>query len=432
MENSSVKKGFKIAIKIVVALLVAGGCFALGFITSRASLSKELGDINYIIGMYRKYYYDEKEDVVGIFADSLLDRYSAYYTPKQYEAIKQANAGSNYAIGITYDDELNLVTVAGNSPAQKAGMRKGAKIVAVKLNSETEFTEVTDKTQLANVLTDVGAGVDIDFKLLFNGETDVYTAAKAEFTETYVDYVDETGTYGFSDESGEMKYIRLYEGDTSLPADTAYIKYDWFNGNSSGLKGSVGQFARAMTAFKESGKRKIIIDLRGNGGGFLSIFSSVSAHFIDAEKGSRQPICIARNKYGSEQVFKSEAVDYSDYGFEKIVVLANAGTASASEAFIGAVLDYDVNDRVSVILETYEYGGTEYFRSYGKGIMQTTFERAGGGAIKLTTAKLFWPKSDVCIHDVGITTQLNSVYGGKIMTESYKGTAYSDAIELCR
>ena len=63
--------------------------------------------------------------------------------------------------------------------------------------------------------------------------------------------------------------------------------------------------------------------------------------------------------------------------------------------------------------------------------MQTTYIRPEGGAIKLTTAKLVWPSGDVCIHDVGITTDLNEVFGEKILNESEAG-AYNDALSLCR
>ncbi len=61
---------------VIVAMI--GLSFGAGFWVSRITIQPELNDINYILDMYRKYYYDEKSDVVGIFADSLLDRYSDY------------------------------------------------------------------------------------------------------------------------------------------------------------------------------------------------------------------------------------------------------------------------------------------------------------------------------------------------------------------
>ena len=132
---------------------------------------------------------------------------------------------------------------------------------------------------------------------------------------------------------------------------------------------------------------------------------AVVPHFIDAAAGSRPLVSLARFKDGSEQKFRSESVDYSSYGFEKIVILANDGTASASEAFIGAALDYDAKKIVSVVLEESEYYGA--YRTYGKGIMQTTFENfATGEAIKLTTAKIYWPVSGECVHGVGITKNI--------------------------
>ena len=96
--------------------------------------------------------------------------------------------------------------------------------------------------------------------------------------------------------------------------------------------------------------------------------------------------------------------------------MADSGTASASEAFIGACLDYDYRNIVKVVLSRNSKG--EY-KTYGKGIMQTTFVNTSvGDALKLTTAKIYWPVSNISIHGVGITENLSG-FSDKIYQAPY-------------
>ena len=85
-----------------------------------------------------------------------------------------------------------------------------------------------------------------------------------------------------------------------------------------------------------------------------------------------------------------------------IVVLADQNTASASECLIGAMIYYGgVFSQNKLVIEKGENGKTT---TYGKGIMQTTYGFIGGGALKLTTARILWPDEQTCIHGKGIET----------------------------
>jgi carboxyl-terminal processing protease len=83
-------------------------------------------------------------------------------------------------------------------------------------------------------------------------------------------------------------------------------------------------------------------------------------------------------------------------------VLANENTASASECLLGVLVHYGdvLKNNSDVILEMNEEGA---YRTYGKGIMQTTYMLLSGGALKLTTAKIYWPDGETSIHGVGFT-----------------------------
>ena len=225
-----------------------------------------------------------------------------------------------------------------------------------------------------------------------------------------------------------MSLILYGDGNAELGDDAAYIKYTGFNGRGGDTKvnSSSWQMKVALQKFRENKKSKLILDLRNNGGGYMDILENIAAHFIDCEHGSKKLVSKAVYKDESESKFYSTSVDYSDYGFEKIVILANAGTASASEALIGAMLDYDVGKRVSVVLSASKKKdtGESVYKSYGKGIMQTTYVNPlGGDAIKLTTAKIYWPVSNLSIHDVGVCKSALEIYAERIYEPTYESGA---------
>ena len=71
---------------ILIAVVYAVFVFWAGFIVSRLTLDEDIRTIDYILGMYKQFYFDESDDVVSLFADALLDDYSTYYTKEEYEA----------------------------------------------------------------------------------------------------------------------------------------------------------------------------------------------------------------------------------------------------------------------------------------------------------------------------------------------------------
>ena len=319
------------AILITLVIVIPTGLsFGLGFWVARATIQPELNDINYIIEMYRKYYYDEKSDVVGIFADSLLDRYSDYYTKEEYDLIKKVDAGQREGVGVNYSGTA-LLSVNGNSPAQRAGIKGGGTIKAFGYNGE--ITYVSNDSEVTRTINSIPAYVDFDIYVDYDGDEQVYTVQKQEYKQTYVQYWDDTGKYGFMTVDDKISYVRL--GDSDLTGDTAYIKYDSFNGTDSGMEGSIGQFEKCMQVFKDSGKKNIIIDLRDNGGGYLYMFQNTCRYFLGTQEGSRPVVNVVKDKYNNVSYYYADSVKYGEYGFDNIIILANIQTASASEAFIG-------------------------------------------------------------------------------------------------
>jgi carboxyl-terminal processing protease len=185
-----------------------------------------------------------------------------------------------------------------------------------------------------------------------------------------------------------------------LPSDTAIIRLDSFAGSAA------EQFKLALGILKERGRKKLILDLRNNGGGQMDILTKIAAYLCKNAPNGSFPVSIASYRSGKQEKFSADKNYYNEYmDGVSLSVLANRSTASASEALIGALVDYGSVEMKDIYLA--DLDGVA--RSYGKGIMQTIFLNVlTGEAVKLTTATVGWPVSGTSIHGVGITTDMGA------------------------
>jgi C-terminal processing protease CtpA/Prc len=144
-----------------------------------------------------------------------------------------------------------------------------------------------------------------------------------------------------------------------------------------------------------------VLDLRGNGGGYLDITLEIASYFCK-NSDKRKPL-VAVADYGEKtEKFYATGNCYNEYfsAESRIFVLADNQTASASECLIGCMIDYGAISYADICIA--QRG--EEVKTYGKGIMQTTYPLTGiyGDAVKLTTARICWPVSNRCIHGRGI------------------------------
>lgn len=396
--------------KIAKRILILVGCLALaiggffgGYIV-RGTQGEDIAALKFVLDTYKKYYLEETDDYVSVMANSIIDRYSYYYTKEEYELLNKVAMGSRAGCGITLNG-LNIYGVIGNSPAEKAGIVTGGTIVAIKAPGE-EFTTLSDGKSFSEKLSQIADDTDFILKIAYGDTTKEYTLKKTEYQETYVYYSDEGGAYRFSDKTGKMEMERYADAIANFGSDTGYIYYKSFNGTANDLRGSSKQIEEALKKFKTSGRKNLIFDLRGNGGGYLDIAQHIAAHFIDAESGTRQVVARAVDKYGKTTEYLSAKVDYATYNFEKIIFLADSNSASASEVLMGAAISYDKKDKVRLVLAATNVGGVNVYRTYGKGIMQTTYtDIFRGDALRLTTAYIEWPDG-TRIHGTGLTKAL--------------------------
>lgn len=398
--------------------------FGAGYLTFYLSLDPSERSLLFVYKNYKDHYYfeDDEKTPAGALADGLLDIYSDYYTPEEYAAVLKSNEGKRTGFGISFlssGGEILIYMVSGNSPAEHAGLKKGGKVTDCFVDGAA--VSVDDYSAFTSGLSNAEPDSVLKLTVKYGEDEKDYEIVKSEYRESYVYYSNGEGSFGFNDLSGTMEFVRQGDSSVEIGDEWGYVQYLSFNGASGGLYGSAGQFKAAMNKAVSDGKSKIIIDLRNNGGGFMSVLGKVAAMVCKkGENGSaKRVVQSVKYKDGTTQYFYiDESYAKSDDGryfadcFESIVFLANENTASASEALIGAALDYDYNSdkkSVSVVLDgSTDNRGDVVYKSYGKGIMQTTYVNGvTGEAIKLTTAALFWPITQTCIHGGGITEQTN-------------------------
>ncbi len=413
-KDSTGKEALKTFFKYFLLGVMVIAVFTAGYLTHYFSMDKNLQSINFLLTAYRNNYYKAEEgDLTDLIVDALMDDYSEFYTKEEYQNVINSGNGGREGFGFSISG-LNFTQVSWNSPAEKAGLKPGDLLKGYKINDQNSYTTATTDSDFTNLISALSSSDKVYLLVERNSQQFELGIQKAEYTETYVRYVDASGSYGFLGEGENIAFEKIEDLNVQVASGWAYLKFSRFNGRLEGLAGATGQFERALTQFKNNGNKKIIIDLRSNGGGYMSILCDIASHLCyDGESDGKRLVCqTAVYKDGREEKFYTKATDYLSYGFEKIVFLANSGSASASEALMGAVLDYDKksgNNVVNVVLDATETGGKTVYKTYGKGIMQSTITNTyTGEALKLTTAQIYWPVYGQTIHGVGLTPETDS------------------------
>lgn len=438
----------KSAVTVAVAVVAAIGMFLAGFFAGRIK-DPDVAALEFIVKTYKRHYLEYDDDFVSVMSKSILDEYSEYYTKEEYAELKKISSGVRGGIGIYYGDRSDgsvvIAEVLGNSPAERAGIKAGYIVKGFRKSVDENFTEINGRQELSDALAPLALGEKFVLKLEYTDADGVHekecTLARKEYRQTYVYYSDASGSWRFSngneEDMDDLKFERYDEPIADFGDDTAYLRYTLFYGTANGILGSAGQIEEALKKFTVSGRSKLILDLRGNGGGYVDICQSVAKFFVPAPENSFSLIATAEYKKDPKtdksktEIFKSSAIEFGTYNYTKIIVLADENTASASEMLIGAMLSYDTQDKINVVLApSKDDDGQTVYKSYGKGIMQTTYVNTfGGGALKLTTARLVWPDGKTCIHGVGITKSLKG-YEKKIY-ESAGSDPLAVALGLC-
>ncbi|HEY7131380.1 MAG TPA: S41 family peptidase [Candidatus Limnocylindrales bacterium] len=367
---------------VVVAILAGGALFVSGFLVGQknaeqpgtptadaAGFQAFWDTYDTILKRYALGGEDQQSLVHGAIkgmVDSLGDPYSAYLTPDQYREGLQdlsgqfegigAEIGTQNAKGATSDCTtlgsdcfLTVVSPIEGSPAEKAGVKAGDRIVAV------------DGTKLDGLTVDAARDKIRGKK----GTEVVLSIVRGSAAPTDISVVRDVIV------SKEVITKTLGDGQVG------YIAVTGFSDNSA------QKFHDALQADLKAGLKKFVLDLRGNPGGYVNAARQIASEFIGSG-----PLFYEQDADGTQVETTATGQGIATGDDVKVVVLVDKGSASASEIVAGAMQD---RKRATIVGET----------SFGKGTVQQWIPLQDGSALKLTIAKWLTPDKH-WIHHVGI------------------------------
>jgi carboxyl-terminal processing protease len=353
-----------ILVGITIGLLISDNNFAdrnLGFsFSGNDKLSKvlELVGQNYVDSV-------NIDSIEGASVNDLLqnlDPHSLYLPPQQAQSINERLDGGFNGIGIEYQimrDTLIITQVYAGGPAAKAGLLTGSRVINVD-NKKFSGTKLTPErvnnafrgAKDAIILLGVAEGKGIKTYTIKRGRVDLSSVNAAYMANV----------------------------------NTGYIKISKFAATTD------IDFRKALSKLKIDGMSKLLLDLRGNGGGYLNAATSLADEFLGKGK------LIVYTKGVHEPRTDYFATDSGTFQQGKVTVLIDEYSASASEILAGALQDLD---RATIVGR----------RSFGKGLVQQQFPFGDGSAVNLTVARYYTPS-------------------GRSIQKSYKGGLESYRNEL--
>lgn len=360
----------------IIWILVAGVIALLLWKIPEAALRRdalytEFGPLLDVRGQVLKNYVegvDNQKLLKGAIDGMLnhLDPYCAYFDAKEYEQFNKRTKGQFYGIGVEVTrlpgEGLVIVSPIEGTPAFHAGLRAGDRI--------TGIDGVKTDTMLLSTGVEMIAGKP--------GTSVALTLFRPSTEETF----ERTVTRGLITVRTVRGWARNANWDWDCLIDPehrlGYVRISGFEGQTAE---QFDEIVRGLLARQHM--RGLVLDLRDNPGGILSVVVTIANRFIASGR-----IVSTKRRDGTEQVFI--ALGQSVYPDFPVAVLINNGSASASEILAGCLRDHG---RATLVGE----------RTFGKGSVQELIELENGrGAVKLTTSYYYLPNGER-IHGRGVT-----------------------------
>ncbi|WP_338912529.1 S41 family peptidase [Clostridium perfringens] len=408
IKNLKKKKGFRalamgVALTLIIGVSVYAGnrltAFGILPITSVSAVQSSLEKVNdtenfkkvlEVREMLYRWYDGEINDsklaegAIKGMVSSLGDQYTYYMNEKEFSDFKEKSQGNYMGIGIQVaakDGKIVVISPIQGGPAEKAGIKTGD--IILKVNGEPVSGNELDKA-----VSMMKGTTKENIKLT------LYREGKGEFDVDVMRDVIKTVNVKSEMIDGDIGYIEVLAFD----------------------EGTAKDFETQLKALEEKGMKGLILDLRGNPGGFMKECVDLVSNFVPKDK----VIVSTIDKYGN----KEESV--SKGGIAQgmpLVVLIDGGTASASEIVAGAIRDYDLGTLV----------GTT---SFGKGIVQVVLDKIGqekdGTALKVTISKYYTPNGEN-IHKKGIGPDVTVEYSKELKEKTYSRSTdpqFKKALEI--
>jgi carboxyl-terminal processing protease len=358
IENLIMKKNFAIYFPLILSVVLAIGLY---FGYSIGSSSPETqgsvfinpvqrsGKLDNILMFIQRDYVDtvdskvlENNAIKGMLEK--LDPHSQFITQEEFDEMNDPLLGSFEGIGVSFrieKDTIMVINPVKGGPSEKVGIMAGDRIVYI------------DDTLVAGVKI-----VNRDAMRMLKGK---------KGTKVWVK-IYRRGIDGLTDFTITRDVIPTYSLDVAYMIDkqTGLIKLNKFSATTH------QEFVEAANKLKEQGMEKLILDLRGNSGGYLKAATDIVDEFL--AEGKLIVYTQGKNRPKSFSFATKKGV----FEQEEVVVLIDEGSASASEIVAGAIQD---NDRGSIIGR----------RSFGKGLVQEQMTMRDGSALRLTVARYYTP-----------------------------------------
>ena len=308
--------------------------------------AQKLSSIYYLINNY----YVDTADFEALTDDAIvsilkeLDPHSAYIPKKDVEKANEPLEGNFEGIGVTFqifNDTILVVSPVPGGPSDKAGIMAGDKIV--RINGEDAFGKNVNNEYVAKHLRGKKG-------------TKVTLGIKRGKSDDILDY----------DIVRDKIPLNSIAAAFMLDDKIGYIKLDRF------AKTSMTEFEESLDKLKALKMKSLILDLRGNTGGYLNVAAELSNVFLKKD----MTIVFTEGEKSQKQLFNTDK--NGEFADGKLVVLVDEGSASASEIVSGAVQDWDRGVLIGR-------------RTFGKGLVQRPFNMQDGSVIRLTTARYYTP-----------------------------------------
>ena len=360
---------------VILLVFVAVGSFLLGTAANRTiyaadNIFSSTKLLMGVLNLVNDNYVEEVQPGELIYAAidgmlEVLDPHSSFLSKESFAEMGERFSGKFYGIGIEFDvldGFLYVISVIDGSPSEAVGLQSGDRIVRIDGESAIGIKHDEVRQKLRG---EKGTRVDVT--------------------------IDRTGVDERFDVTITRDRIPIRSVRTAIMLEdhTGYIQLIRF------AKTTSRELETALDELQQDGMERLILDLRGNSGGYLDQAVEVSSKFIP--EGQVIVKTMGRNR-SSNQTFKS--LSGVNHRGMPLVILLDHRSASASEIVAGAVQDWDRG----VIAGT---------RSFGKGLVQTLFAEphlTDGSALKLTTARYYTPS-------------------GRMIQRDYKNKSFEEYIE---
>lgn len=273
-----------------------------------------------------------------------LDPHSTYISAKDVKEMNEPLNGNFEGIGIKFNllrDSIIIIEPVAGGPSEKVGLRAGDRILTI---NQEKVTGIGISTTGVRSRLMGAKGTKVNITIFRKGEKDIldFTIIRDKIP------------------------INSLDASYMLDKETGYIKLNKFAATTE------KEFSDAVAILKKSNMKNLVLDLRGNGGGYMQAATAVADKFFSDQK----LLVYLSGRKTPRQDYKSSGT--GSLSSSRVVVLTNEESASASEILSGALQDWDRG----IIMGR---------RTFGKGLVQKGFYLTDGSMIRLTVARYYTP-----------------------------------------